>query len=71
VLVLRQCIHGVPGSALPPAGLGLLPGSGDDYIVTDGGLTGQRGFLTRDANRAITGADLAGRLFNRVPATAE
>jgi CubicO group peptidase (beta-lactamase class C family) len=56
---------------LPPAGLGLLPGSGDDYIVTGGGLTGQRGFLTRDADRAIIGADLAGRLFNRVPATAE
>ena len=56
---------------LPPAGLGLLPGSGDDYIVTEGGLSGQRGFLTRDADRAIIGADLAGRLFHRVPATAE
>ena len=55
---------------LPPAGLGLLPGTGDDYIVTDGGLTGQRGFFTRDAERGIIGADLAGRLFNRVPATA-
>jgi CubicO group peptidase (beta-lactamase class C family) len=51
---------------LPPAGLGLLPGSGDEYIVTGGGLTGQRGFLTRDADRAIVGADLAGRLFTRV-----
>jgi CubicO group peptidase (beta-lactamase class C family) len=56
---------------LPPAALGLLPGSGDDYIVTEGGLSGQRGFLTRDADRAIIGADLAGRLFNRVQATAE
>jgi CubicO group peptidase (beta-lactamase class C family) len=56
---------------LPPARLGLLPGSGDDYIVTEGGLTGQRGFFTRDADRAIIGADLAGRLFNRVQATAE
>lgn len=52
---------------LPPARLGLLPGSGDGYIVTDGGLAGQRGFLTRDADGAIVGADLAGRLFNRVP----
>ena len=51
---------------LPPARLGLLPGSGDDYIVTEGGLTGQRGFLTRDAGGAIIGADLAGRLFTRV-----
>ena len=56
---------------LPPAGLGLLPGSGDEYIVTDGGLTGQRGFLTRDASGAIIGADLAGRLFTRVQPTAE
>ena len=53
---------------LPPAGLGLLPGNGDDYIVTEGGLAGQRGFLTRDADGAIVGADLAGRLFTRVRA---
>jgi hypothetical protein len=56
---------------MPPVGLGLLPGNGDEYIVTGGGLIGQRGFLTRDANGAIIGADLAGRLFNRVPTTAE
>ncbi|MFF7242063.1 serine hydrolase [Streptomyces collinus] len=56
---------------LPPAGLGLLPGSGDQYIVTGGGLIGQRGFLTRDTDGAIIGADLAGRLFNRAPTPAE
>ncbi|MEU6773774.1 serine hydrolase domain-containing protein [Streptomyces sp. NPDC046759] len=56
---------------LPPAGLGLLPGSGDEYIVTGGGLIGQRGFLTRDTDGAIIGADLAGRLFNRAPTPAE
>lgn len=56
---------------LPPTGLGLLPESGDEYIVTGGGLIGQRGFLTRDADGAIIGADLAGRLFNRVPAPAK
>jgi CubicO group peptidase (beta-lactamase class C family) len=50
---------------LPPAGLGLLPGTGDEYIVTGGGLIGQRGFLTRDTTGAVTGADLAGRLFTR------
>ncbi|MEW2354321.1 serine hydrolase domain-containing protein [Spirillospora sp. NPDC029432] len=55
---------------LPAAGLGLLPGDGDEYIVTGGGLTGQRGFFTRDRNGAIIGADLAGRLFSRVPPTA-
>jgi hypothetical protein len=54
---------------LPPAGLGLLPGNGDEYIVTGGGLIGQRGFLTRDADGAIVGADMAGRFFGRVSST--
>jgi len=35
---------------LPPADFGLLPGGADDYIVTGGGLTGQRGFFTRDVS---------------------
>ncbi|MGW3338619.1 serine hydrolase domain-containing protein [Streptomyces sp. NPDC001009] len=56
---------------LPPAGLGLLPGDADAYIVTGGGLKGQRGFFTRDESGAITGADLAGRLFQRVPLDSE
>ncbi|MGW2233416.1 serine hydrolase domain-containing protein [Streptomyces sp. NPDC001759] len=56
---------------MPPVALGLLRGNRDEYVVTGGGLIGQRGFLTRDANGAIVGADLAGRLFNRVAATAE
>ncbi|MFI6998835.1 serine hydrolase domain-containing protein [Nocardia sp. NPDC050175] len=47
-----------------PFELGLLPG--DDYILTSGALAGQRGFFTRDEHGHITGADLAGRLFNRV-----
>lgn len=51
---------------LPPAGLGLLPGDADAYIVTGGGLNGQRGFFTRDEGGVITSADLAGRLFQRV-----
>ncbi|GAA5073259.1 hypothetical protein GCM10023319_06430 [Nocardia iowensis] len=51
----------------PPFGMGLLPGEGDDYILTTGALAGQRGFFTHDAHGTITGVDLAGRLFNRVP----
>ncbi|WP_433758019.1 serine hydrolase domain-containing protein [Nocardia sp. CA-135398] len=51
---------------LPPAVLGLLPGDADEYIVTDGGLQGQGGFFTRDESGAVTGIDLAGRLFARV-----
>ncbi|MEJ8643570.1 hypothetical protein WKI68_23720 [Streptomyces sp. MS1.HAVA.3] len=48
--------------------MGLLPGDDDGYIVTAGGLKGQRGFFSRDENGVIVGADLAGRLFTRVPA---
>jgi CubicO group peptidase (beta-lactamase class C family) len=51
------------------AAIGLLPGDGDEYIVTEGGLKGQRGFFTRDQDRAVVGVDLAGRRFNRVPTT--
>ncbi|MEV6257710.1 serine hydrolase domain-containing protein [Nocardia sp. NPDC051911] len=51
---------------LPPATLGLLAGDADEYIVTEGGLQGQRGFFTRDDSAAVTGIDLAGRLFARV-----
>ncbi|WP_067889664.1 serine hydrolase domain-containing protein [Nocardia vaccinii] len=51
---------------LPPAVFGLLPGDADEYIVTEGGLVGQRGFFTRDESGAVTGIDLAGRLFARV-----
>ena len=53
---------------LPPAEFGLLQGDADEYIVTSGGLKGQRGFFTRDHDGQVTGADLAGRLFTRVPA---
>ena len=51
----------------PPADIGLLPGDRDEYIITSGGMKGQRGFFTRDENGAVVGFDLAGRLFNRVP----
>ncbi|WIM94424.1 serine hydrolase domain-containing protein [Actinoplanes oblitus] len=48
----------------PAATLGLLPD--DEYVITDGGLAGQRGYVTRDAAGAVIGADLAGRLFRRI-----
>ncbi|MFJ3928199.1 serine hydrolase domain-containing protein [Streptomyces sp. NPDC090022] len=51
----------------PAATIGFLPGDGDEYIVTDGGLQGQLGFFTRDAHGTVTGVDLAGRLFPRRP----
>jgi CubicO group peptidase (beta-lactamase class C family) len=66
---IKPEIRAASGTELPPdyepAGLGLLPG--DAYIVTGGGLKGQRGFFSRDESGAVVGADLAGRLFNRIP----
>jgi CubicO group peptidase (beta-lactamase class C family) len=49
----------------PAAAMGFLPGPGDEYIITEGGLKGQRGFFTRDETGTVTGTDLAGRLFSR------
>jgi CubicO group peptidase (beta-lactamase class C family) len=50
----------------PAANIGFLPGDGDEYIVTEGGLSGQRGYFSRDVNGTVTGVDLAGRIFNRI-----
>jgi CubicO group peptidase (beta-lactamase class C family) len=50
-----------------PADIGLLPGDTDEYIITSGGMKGQRGFFTRSENGAIIGVDIAGRLFKRIP----
>ncbi|MBF6438254.1 serine hydrolase domain-containing protein [Nocardia cyriacigeorgica] len=47
-----------------PFPFGLLPG--DEYIVTAGAFEGQRGYFSRDADGAVIGVDLAGRLFGRV-----
>ncbi|MEU5401438.1 serine hydrolase domain-containing protein [Streptomyces sp. NPDC005963] len=54
---------------MPPdygaAAIGFLPGDGDEYVVTEGGLSGQRGYFSRNGKGEIVGVDLAGRLFNR------
>jgi CubicO group peptidase (beta-lactamase class C family) len=49
----------------PAESIGLLPGDKDEYILTSGGLKGQRGFFTRDESGKVVGVDLAGRLFKR------
>ncbi|WP_333776963.1 serine hydrolase domain-containing protein [Streptomyces sp. IBSBF 3136] len=51
---------------LPPAAMGFLSRDGDDYIVTEGGLKGQRGYFSREDSGTVTGVDLAGRLFTRL-----
>jgi CubicO group peptidase (beta-lactamase class C family) len=50
-----------------PFDFGLLPGDGDEYVITSGAFQGSRGFFTRDESGAVVGVDLAGRLFSRVP----
>ncbi len=69
---IKPEIRAAADTELPPdhaaADLGLLPGDADEYVITSGGLQGQRGFFTRDESGGVVGVDLAGRLFNRVPA---
>ncbi|MFD4639968.1 serine hydrolase domain-containing protein [Lentzea sp. NPDC058436] len=47
-----------------PFPMGLLPR--DEYVITSGAFSGQRGFFTRDASGAVVSVDLAGRMFGRV-----
>jgi hypothetical protein len=50
----------------PPADMGPLPGDKGEYLITSGGLKGQRAFFTRDTNGAVVGVDLGGRFFSQV-----
>lgn len=68
---IRAAAKNEPPPDIAPADIGLLPGGVDEYIVTSGGLKGQRGFFTRDETGSIVGVDLAGRLFNRVPTVSD
>jgi CubicO group peptidase (beta-lactamase class C family) len=67
---IKPEIRAASDSEMPPdyapAAIGLLPGDTDEYIVTAGGMKGQRGFFTRDETGTVAGVDLAGRLFTRV-----
>ncbi|MEO3817785.1 serine hydrolase domain-containing protein [Plantactinospora sp. B24E8] len=63
---IRAGLAGEAPPDYPPAATGLLPGDGDEYLITEGGLTGQRGFFTRDATGGVVGVDFGGRLFTRV-----
>ncbi|MGW2269424.1 serine hydrolase domain-containing protein [Streptomyces yangpuensis] len=63
---IRAGSEGEMPADYPPESIGLLPGDGDEYIVTSGGLRGQRGFFTRDTTGTVVAVDLAGRLFGRV-----
>jgi CubicO group peptidase (beta-lactamase class C family) len=68
---IRAAATVAPPPDYPPFDFGLLPGDKDEYIITSGGLQGQRGFFTRDERGAVVGVDIAGRLFTLVPTAAE
>ncbi|MEU4063851.1 serine hydrolase domain-containing protein [Streptomyces wedmorensis] len=65
---LRQASDADMPPDIAPAAMGFLPGDGDEYMLTEGALAGQRGFFTRDAAGHVTGVDLGGRLFGRTAA---
>ena len=50
---------------LPAAPIALIQGEPDHYMITDGGLKGQRGYFSRDASGKVTSVDMAGRVFSR------
>ena len=52
----------------PPFTLGLLPGPGDRYVVTDGPAKGMTGYFARGADGAIEAIHVGGRLAPRVDA---
>ncbi len=51
----------------PPFPLGLLPGPGDRYVVTDGPAKGMKGYFARSEQGEVTAVHMGGRLATRVP----
>lgn len=52
----------------PPFPLGLLPGPGDRYVVTDGPAKGMKGYFARSERGDVTAVHLGGRLATRAAA---
>ncbi len=71
---IKPQIRAAADEELPPGypreEIGLLPGDGDEYIITSGGMKGMRGFFTRDDSGAVVGIDAGGRMYRRVPTAA-
>jgi hypothetical protein len=70
---IKPQIRAAADEELPPGypreEIGLLPGDGDEYIITSG-MKGMRGFFTRDDSGAVVGIDAGGRMYRRVPTAA-
>ena len=67
---IKPQIRAAADEQLPPGypreEIGLRPGDGDEYIITQGGMKGMRGFFTRDDGGAVVGMDAGGRMHRRV-----
>jgi len=50
----------------PPDPLGILPGEGDRYVVTDGPAKGERGYFSRGHDGSVDGMHVGGRYATRV-----
>jgi hypothetical protein len=63
--VLRESGEEAPEEQ-PPLPIAPLAGPGDQYVIPDGPGKGMRGYFTRDADGAVDGVHLGGRLATRV-----
>ena len=50
----------------PPFPIGILPGPGDRYIVTDGPAKGMKGYFVRSPDGAVESVHVGGRLATRI-----
>jgi CubicO group peptidase (beta-lactamase class C family) len=51
----------------PPFPLGILPGQGDEYVITGGPAKGLRGYFVLEPDGAVSAVDLSGRVHARRP----
>ena len=51
----------------PPFPLGILPGQGDEYVITSGPAKGLRGSFVLEPDGAVSAVDLSGRVHARRP----
>jgi hypothetical protein len=49
----------------PPVPIGLLPGEGDRYVVTDGPGKGMKGYFVRGPEGEIESVHMGGRLATK------
>jgi hypothetical protein len=51
----------------PPFPLGILPGAGDEYVITSGPAKGLRGYFVLEPDGTASAVDLSGRVHTRRP----